>query len=202
MKLNTRSARAASTSSTANPKMLIAWLREQASRLLSLEAEGNRLKMAIVQNAKLKGAILIDVRKRLAGNSQSFKQWVEETSDIGYSTALLWIDIAENYEELTKRFADSNLLELTIRQIRDAIRDLRQEHGIGKPGSGRKKPTETSTPDSGELDYSGKATTPPEPNKLQFEFLHPGHFQLTIATSTFPLEREEVNSLHQQIQEG
>lgn len=115
-------------------KKLAAWLKAQAAKLKNLEAQGHKLKLNFVQNAKQKGDILLEVQDRLLAK---FKAWVIADTDIGYSTALLYMDVAENYAEVKKRFADSNPLELTLRQVRDAIRDARQERGEGKPGSGR-----------------------------------------------------------------
>jgi hypothetical protein len=126
-------------------KNLAAWLTEQGSKLKSLEARGQRLKLNFVGNARDKGRILLEVKDRLAGTLQQFKTWVTENTDIGYSTALLWMDVARNYEDLMNRFADSNPLELTLRQLRDATRDARQERGEGKPGSGRRTATTTAT---------------------------------------------------------
>jgi len=70
---------------------------------------------------------------------------------IGISTAHLYMDVARNYEDVKGRFADSNPLELTLRKIRDAIRDKRQDAGGGKPGSGRRNNAATQpTPDTGD----------------------------------------------------
>ena len=92
-----------------------------------------------MENAKEMGLLLLEAQERAKGTSIHFKKWVGEETDIGYSTALLWIDVAKHYESITKQFVNSNGLELTIRKIRDAIRDARQAEGRGKPGSGKKK---------------------------------------------------------------
>ena len=120
---------------------LTAWLRQQAKKLKTLKAEGTRLKLDFVANARAQGKILASVKKRLASTPGKFKEWVESDTDIGYSTALLWIDVAQSqfYSAVNARVADSNPLESTIRQIRDAIRDERQSKGKGKPGSGKTK---------------------------------------------------------------
>ena len=122
-------------------KKLSAWLNEQATKLKHLDATGKKLKLDFVENARSKGTILLAVQERLREVSQSFEAWVPKNTDIGYSTALLWIDVAKHFDSVKKRFADSNPLELTVRQVRDAIRDARQEQGDGKPGSGRRKAT-------------------------------------------------------------
>lgn len=114
------------------------WLKEQLQRIKGLEAEGRLLKLNFVQNAREKGDLLIAVEQRLHGSPLSFRQWVVRDLDIGYSTALLWMDVALNFDVVKEQFADSNPLELSIRVIRDAIRDHRQAQGGGKPGSGRK----------------------------------------------------------------
>jgi site-specific DNA-methyltransferase (adenine-specific) len=126
-------------------KNLASWLTEQATALTNLEAKGNRLKLDFVQNARDRGKILLEVQKRLVGASQRFEIWVSENTDIGYSTALLFMDVARNFDLVKEQFADSNALELTLREVRDAIRDARQERGEGKPGSGRTKTTATGT---------------------------------------------------------
>ncbi len=117
---------------------LDAWLQKQALKLKNLEATGRKLKVDFVQNAKEKGEILHEVNQRLGGGKR-FETWVREESGIGYSTARLWMDVAKNFELVKKLFANSNPLELTVRQVRDAIRDDRQAQGGGKPGSGRRK---------------------------------------------------------------
>lgn len=127
---------------TASDSTLGVWLKEQATKLKNLEANAHRLKLNFVENARDKGQILIDVKKRIAGTSESFEMWVTENTGIGYSTALLYMDVAKNFKMVKEKFAHSNGLELTLRQVRDAIRDARQERGEGKPGSGRRKATE------------------------------------------------------------
>jgi hypothetical protein len=139
---------------TADPPVSIAsadlstWLKKQAVQLKYLDANGRRLKLDFVQNASDKGMILIDVRKRFAGSSAGFDKWVVENTGIGRSTALLYIDVAKNFDNVRERFANSNGLELTLRQVRDAIRDARQERGEGKPGSGRQSTNRAIPPTS------------------------------------------------------
>lgn len=128
-------------------KKLQDWLNAQAAKLKTLEARGHKLKLDFVQNARDKGKILIQIHDRLGTD---FKMWVLENTDIGYSTAHLYMDVAENYAEVKKRLADSNPLELTLRQVRDAIRDARQAEGRGKPGSGRPSKKEDANHDGGE----------------------------------------------------
>jgi hypothetical protein len=118
---------------------LEAWLQEQARKLQALKAQEQRLKIDFVANSRAKGRILRAVRERLKETPGEFKTWVEAKTDISYSTALLWIDLDENYDKVKEGIAHSNTLESTVRQIRDAIRDMRQAEGRGKPGSGRKK---------------------------------------------------------------
>jgi hypothetical protein len=125
---------------------LTAWLKEQATKLKTLQSKGNRLKLDFVQNARDQGKILLEVHERLTGTSVRFEKWVSENTDIGCSTALLWMDVARHYEDVMKQFVDSNPLELTVRQIRDAIRDARQRRGEGKPGSGKRKAVATTKP--------------------------------------------------------
>lgn len=132
-------------------KELAAWLQKQATRLKRLVGESWKLKAAYLENARKRGAVLLGVEARLRGTSMNLKKWVEKYTDIGYSTALLWKDVAANYDLVEKRFADSNPLEFTLTQVRDAIRDARQEQGRGKPGSGRRRMTDVSpTPGSAE----------------------------------------------------
>lgn len=121
---------------------LVTWLQEQAAKLKDLEAKSNRLKLDFVENASEKGKVLLEVESRLPP-SMSLKEWVVENTGIGYSTALLYMDVAKNLASVK----DSNPLELTLRQVRDAIRDARQERGGGKPGSGKRK-TVAATPSS------------------------------------------------------
>lgn len=130
---------------------LVTWLQEQAAKLKDLEAKSNRLKLDFVENASEKGKVLLEVEKRLPP-SMSLKEWVVENTGIGYSTALLYMDVAKNLASVKDRLADSNPLELTLRQVRDAIRDARQERGGGKPGSGKRKTVAAtpSSPDAGE----------------------------------------------------
>jgi hypothetical protein len=125
---------------------LEARLQEQAMKLQALRAEeqrlnakGMRLKFDYVANNRTQGRILTTVRDWLKEKPGEFKKWVKKNTDIGYSTALLRIDLDENYDEVKERFANSNPLELTVRQLRDANRDKRQAEGKGKPGSGRRK---------------------------------------------------------------
>jgi hypothetical protein len=124
---------------TKDEKKLTVWLQEQATKLKDLTAKGQRLKLDFVANARAKGNILLGVKKRLANTQLRFDEWVEQSTDIGYSTALLWIDVTQNFAKVKARFANSNPLELTVRQVRDAIRDVRQTQGKGKPQSGKRK---------------------------------------------------------------
>jgi hypothetical protein len=128
-----------STQTLDKNKNLTAWLRKQARKLKDLTAKGQRLKLDFVAIARAKGSLLREVKKRLETTSLGFEEWVEQNTDIGYSTALLWMDVAQNYAKVKARFADSNPLELTVRQVRDAIRDDRQAQGKGKPRSGKRK---------------------------------------------------------------
>ena len=141
---------ATSPASPATDAKLSAWLNAQAAKLKTLESKASSLKYNFALNAKRKGDILLEVRKRLSQTPRGFEQWVTESAGIGYSTALLWIDVAENFFDVNEQIADSNPLELTLRQIRDAIRDARQRRGEGKPGSGRRKTKATETPNDGE----------------------------------------------------
>jgi hypothetical protein len=127
------------TGKQATDKNLTAWLQEQARKLKDLTVKGKRLKLDFLANARKQGRILLEVRKRLANTPLRFQDWVANTTDIGYSTAQLWMDVAQNYAKVKGRFSDSNPLELTVRQVRDAIRDDRQEQGKGKPRSGKRK---------------------------------------------------------------
>ncbi len=129
---------------------LASWLTKQATRLKTLEGKGRRLRLDFVQNSKEKGEILSEVKRRLQNTGMSLKAWVEESTDIGYSTALLYMDVADHFDDVKKRFADSNGLELTLRQFREAIRDARQERGEGKPGSGRSQPSPSSNLEQGQ----------------------------------------------------
>jgi len=126
------------------------WLKEQLQRIKALEAEGRSLKLNFVQNAREKGDLLIAVEQRLQGSPLTFRQWIVRDTDIGYSTALLWMNVALNYDVVKDRLADSNPLELTVRGIRDAIRDHRQAQGGGKPGSGKRAASDRSEPDAAE----------------------------------------------------
>jgi hypothetical protein len=130
-----------------------AWLEQQAAKLKMLIRRGSKLKIDFIQNAREQGKVLAGVRKRLEGSDQSFAAWVEEKTDIGVSTAYLWCEVAEwwNDPRLQAILNDSNPLELTLRQVRDAIRDARQERGEGKPGSGRPSKSQTD-PDHEEGD--------------------------------------------------
>ncbi len=142
------------TTPTAAPsdKKLHEWLNAQAAKLMTLEAKGHKLKLDFVQNARDKGKILIQVHDRLATD---FKMWVLENTDIGYSTAHLYMDVAENYTEVKRLLADSNPLELSLRQVRDAIRDARQAKGRGKPGSGRRASQKDAADAENESSKSG-----------------------------------------------
>lgn len=164
-------ATANASSSTPNAK-LSAWLKAQAQKLKALVRKGNILKLDFVLNAKQKGDILLKVRDRLSGIPGRFESWVREETDLGYSTALLWIDVAQNYDDVSEQFANSNPLELTVRQIRDAIRDARQAQGRGKPGSGRRK-AETTDNDGDEVaadqDDAADATEDAAPDNDRWE---------------------------------
>lgn len=127
-------------------KNLTAWLQEQVKKLQALKAQEQRLnakamnlKFDFLANNRAKGRILKAVRERLKETPGEFKKWVAENTDLGYSTALLWIDLDENYVKVKEGIAHSIPVELTVRQVRDAIRDKRQAEGNGKPGSGRRK---------------------------------------------------------------
>ena len=145
--MSKRQTTAPSTSPEPSDKKLTAWLKQQATRLKTLEAKGQRFKLDFARNAKEKGDILLKIYERL---TTDFKLWLLENTDIAYSTAHLYMDVAKNYGDVKKQFANSNPLELTLRQIRDAIRDTRQERGEGKPGSGRKPKSQT---EEGNLDH-------------------------------------------------
>ena len=140
--LTKTSAMAVREGTTDPDKKLDDWLKKQEARLKELVTTAKRLKVDFVENARAQGKILLEVQERLSKTSIKFKDWVVKNTDIGHSTALLWIDVAKNYDLVKKRFVDSNGLESTVRNIRDAIRDARQDQGGGKPGSGRKKATD------------------------------------------------------------
>jgi len=127
------------------------WLKEQLQKIKALEAEARSFKLNFVHNAREKGDLLIAVEQRLLGSPLTFRQWIVRDTDIGYSTALLWMDVALHYDVVKDRFADSNPLELTVRGIRDAIRDRRQTQGGGKPGSGKRAASEETEPATSEV---------------------------------------------------
>lgn len=131
---------------------LAEWLKDKAAKLKSLTAVGHKLKLDFVENAREKGVILIEAQEQVAHIPGRFQVWVVQDAGIGYSTALLWIDVAKHYDEVKKRFANSNPLELTLGQVRDAIRDSRQAQGKGKPGSGRRKVESTAPPNDSDED--------------------------------------------------
>jgi hypothetical protein len=145
--MSKRQTTAPSTSPEPSDKKLTAWLKQQATRLKTLEAKGERFKLDFVRNAKEKGDILLKIYERL---TTDFKLWLLENTDIAYSTAHLYMDVANNYDSVKKLIANSNPLELTLRQVRDSIRDARQERGEGKPGSGRPSKSQT---EEGNLDH-------------------------------------------------
>jgi hypothetical protein len=127
------------------------WLSEQARHLNALTDTGNRLKLDYVQNARDKGEILSEVENRVSHIPGRFLVWITSEAGIGISTARLYMDVARNYENVKERFVDSNPLELTLRNVRDAIRDKRQDAGGGKPGSGKRINAATQpTPDTGD----------------------------------------------------
>lgn len=127
------------------------WLSEQARNLNALKHTGNRLKLDYVQNARDKGEILSEVENRVSRIPGRFFVWIASEAGIGISTARLYMDVARNYDDVKERFADSNPLELTLRNVRDAIRDKRQDAGRGKPRSGRPINAATQpTPDTGD----------------------------------------------------
>lgn len=139
---------------------LNAWLKKQAAKLKSLEVKGNRLKLDFVQLAKEKGEILLEAEKRASKIPARFDVWVVQDALIGMSTARLYMDVAKNYDDVKERFANSNPLELTLRNFRDAIRDARQGRGEGKPGSGKRKITDDATSPTDE--GGGEAATETE----------------------------------------
>ncbi len=119
---------------------LNAWLKTQATKLTGLSAKGKRLKLDFVQNAREIGQVLLDARERAAHIPGRFMVWTCQETGIAYSTALLYIDVAKNYDDISRRLADSNRLEsMNLRQLREAIRDARHERGEGKPQSGKRK---------------------------------------------------------------
>lgn len=128
-------------------KQLRAWLKTQATRLKTLKAVGWKIHVNYLQNAKEQGEILVEAQKRLEETDLAFSQWVEEETDIGLSTAYLWMDVTEWWEDILAWFnrkeasGNSNPLEISIRAVRDVIRTIRQARGMGKPGSGKKKVT-------------------------------------------------------------
>ena len=163
---------AAATSPFPPDNKLELWLNEQATKLNSLEAQGSKLKLDFVRNAKAKGELLAKVHGRLTGMPRRFERWVKEDTDIGYSTAVLWMDVSKHYEAVMKKFDDSNPLELTVTAIRDAIRDARQEQGGGKPGCGKKKATVAQAGDRGpaENDHEVAVTNQVDaPDKRRWE---------------------------------
>jgi hypothetical protein len=136
------------TSSKKPPsRELLAWLGKKASELKTLVTRGWKIQADYLQNAKEKGEILAEVRKRLEGSNLTFEKWVKENTEIGVSTAYLWMDVAEWWEDVKAWFDkaeagdNSNPLETSLRGVRDTIRSIRQARGVGKPGSGKKKET-------------------------------------------------------------
>ncbi len=152
-------------------KQLLAWLKAQATRLKKLVRGGWKLQSDYLQNARLQGKVLLEVRRRLEGTDLGFADWVEENTDIGVSTAYLWCDVAEWWDDLHDIWNNSNPLESTLRQVRDAIRDARQAKGDGKPGSGRRKATATVTPQASDGDKDEAADTAEEdtPDEKRWE---------------------------------
>ena len=131
-----------------NRKQLAAWLQKQATKLKSLTTRGWKLQSACLTNARAKGKVLARVHTRLQKTDISFDDWVTENTDIGVSTAYLYMDVAEWWDDLQALWKDSNGLETILRQARDQIRDLKQSRGLGKPGSGRKPVTEAAVTSS------------------------------------------------------
>ena len=119
------------------------WLKQQAATLKKLVRRGWKLQADYLENAREQGEVLVEVRRRLEGTDLSFTDWVREETDIGVSTAYLWCDVAEWWDDpcLQELLKNSNPLELTLRQVRDAIRNARQAQGGGKPGSGSRATT-------------------------------------------------------------
>lgn len=142
------------------------WLSEQVATLARLESEAKSLKVDFVKNAREKGLVLVEVQRRLRGLSGAFKSWVSERAGIGYSTAQLYIDVAKNFKSIAKRFDNSNVLETTLCQFRDAIRDSRQKEGKGKVGSGKKKKADD---DDDKLPTTGSALTVANSNRWERE---------------------------------
>ena len=82
-------------------KQLRAWLKTQATRLKTLTASGWKLHVDYLQNAKEQGDILLEVQKRLEGTDLTFSEWVKEDTEIGLSTAYLWMDVAEWWDDIS-----------------------------------------------------------------------------------------------------
>jgi hypothetical protein len=200
-------------------KTLEDWLQEQVKKLQALRAQeqrlnakGMRLKFDFLANGRGQGRILKAVRERLKEMPGKFKKWVVENTDIGYSTALMWIDLDENYDEVKEGIAHSNTLESTVRQLRDAIRDKRQAEGKGKPGSGRRRKATTPKEQKGslawglrerwELNKAEPGFTPPQQSEEDFKaarlcFQHAMNADSTYATvaQATGKDEEEVKRL-------
>lgn len=155
-------------SQTAAPpsNQLRAWLKTQATRLKTLKAHGWKLQVDYLQNAKEQGAVLLEVQKRLEGTTLTFSEWVKADTEIGLSTAYLWMDVAKWWDDIlewiTKAQAGdhSNPLETSIRAARNVIQAIRQARGIGKPGSGKtnaqssKTDSHKATPSGSEIEVN------------------------------------------------
>jgi hypothetical protein len=187
-------------------KQLLSWLNKQATTLKRLTTSGWKIHTDYLQNAREKGIVLIEVRKRLENTDLAFEKWVKENTEIGLSTAYLWMDVAEWWDDLTAHWkkveagALSNPLESSLRGVRDTIRSIRQARGLGKPGSGKKKVTadnsanNTTTPSTagiGEADSDNKEAesasendVPDDPGEDESEKIAAANFQKMMARKT------------------
>ncbi len=132
------------------------WTADETAAFCTLNGTTHTLRTQYVEVSIAKGEIVDRVENRLTDEkSGSLKDWVmaiPKPHQIGYSTALMHRDIFR-HKTLAREMvaeANSNGLELTLQDIRDAIRDHRQSQGKGKPGSGKRKlqlvPNSAQTP--------------------------------------------------------
>lgn len=125
---------------------------QQAARLNTLTIRGWKLQATYLQNAREKGVILAEVQRRLDGTTLSFAEWVRTDTTIGLSTAYLWIEVAEWWDEIKAEWEKvesgslSNPLETSLRGFRSLVQHLKKIRGLGKARSGKKSASCPGTP--------------------------------------------------------
>jgi hypothetical protein len=80
------------------------------------------IRKAITTHARRAGAALAEIKRRLAFGE--WEPWVQEHFDGGLSTARVYMQIHNHWEQLEEFIKEDELHALTLRELREALRNL------------------------------------------------------------------------------